>query len=222
MSLNANKPDFWSSVFLELNSRNFTAWDTKLKAKLRPVLGGLDALEPAQDDLPEDLAAVRPLVLSLLQMNLDEHHLLLARNATDPAELYALLKGEYRPDTEVCHYSAKLEFFNQRYEKFGKVTKFAKHLENEATELNSTRDPNYGPIVSLEDQILTLRASTKELFKPAWQQIDNWSEDERTWNKVVRKLQTYELEYLKNRQPRSFHNRVVSALPGGKLLPLCG
>ena len=75
---------------------------------------------------------------------------------------------------------------------------YSKHLENEAVELNKLSDPDQ-PVISDDDQLLTLRASTRVQYERVWGRFDDLAEEDRTWDKVNNMLQTYEYEHYKNK-----------------------
>ena len=160
MSLKAYdvKPEYWTRRFLDLNTKNFNQWDTKLRAYLRPIEAVWTLYEP-EDEEEEKAQAIRQYVLSLIQLNLDETHLQMSSKATSPERLYTLLRGQARPTNAVSRHNAKLNYLSLRHEADPSIVAFAKRLENEALELNQLTDPDH-PVITDDDRLLTLRAST--------------------------------------------------------------
>ena len=137
-------------------------------------------------------------MLTLIQLNLDDAHLLLASKATSSDKLYTLLRGQARPTNRVSRHGAKLAYLALRHEAFPSIMAFAKHLENEAVELNKLSEPDQ-PVISDDDQLLTLRASTRVQYERVWGRFDDLAEEDRTWERVNSMLQTYEYEHYKNK-----------------------
>ena len=86
-------PEYWTKQFLTLNSKNFNLWDAKLRAYLRPQ-DCLWTLEEPVEEEKDKHTVIRNYVLTLLQLNLDDAHLLLSSKATSSERLYTLLQGQ--------------------------------------------------------------------------------------------------------------------------------
>ena len=164
-------PEYWTKSFLTLNGKNFNLWDAKLHAYLRPQ-DCLWALEEPAEEEKDKHAVIRNYVLTLIQLNLDDAHLMLASKATSPDRLYTLLRGQARPTNKISRHGAKLAYLGLRHEAFPNVVAFSKHLENEAVEINKLSPPDE-PVITDDDRLLTLRASTRVQYERVWGRFDD-------------------------------------------------